>query len=166
MTEENSKLDWFRNHYHCEECNLDWDMEWDATCDDRCPKCDHAYTPVSSESIEEPHRKIPNQSNEDIKKLALCYVENGIFTSADIRPNSVELGMVFMPLLFGAVRGLDVNDIGLVYSEMGSAGPRSVNGYPMFTSCRFLNQHDNKLFWEYVDILNAQREAFLNSKVV
>lgn len=164
-TTENAKLDepkWYRNHYRCEDCNVDWHMEWDATCDDRCPKCNVSYTPISSEDIPEPKNKLPNREDAGIKQLALDYVENKIFTSANTDPNVV--GMVFMPILFGATKGLDPEDIGLIFSYMKDAGPRSINGYPMFMSCGFLNQHDNKLFWEYVDVLNAQRKSFLNHK--
>lgn len=42
---------WFLNHYRCEECNVDWSDEWDATCDDECPECGVSYTPVSSDDL-------------------------------------------------------------------------------------------------------------------
>jgi hypothetical protein len=164
MTEEKEKLDgqWYRNHYHCEDCNTSWDMEWDAVCDNPCPKCNKAYSPVSSEEIPEPCRKLPNREDKDLKQLALDYIENRIFTSAQTEPNV--LGMVFMPLLFGGTKGMDREDIGLVYSYMSEAFKLNWTKHPMFMSCGFLNIHDNKLFWEYVDILQAQRTAFLEHK--
>lgn len=44
---------WFINHYHCSDCNEDWDDEWECTCDDKCPKCNKAYQPYKSENITE-----------------------------------------------------------------------------------------------------------------
>lgn len=29
----------FLNHYTCPTCNLQWEDEWSATCDDDCPRC-------------------------------------------------------------------------------------------------------------------------------
>ena len=40
---------WFINYYHCKDCDEFWQMEWDADCDDKCPKCHSAYTPYKSE---------------------------------------------------------------------------------------------------------------------
>jgi hypothetical protein len=30
---------WFINQYLCEDCKLEWEDEWSATCDDDCPHC-------------------------------------------------------------------------------------------------------------------------------
>ena len=40
---------WFINYYHCKDCDKFWQMEWDADCDDKCPKCHSAYTPYKTE---------------------------------------------------------------------------------------------------------------------
>lgn len=43
---------WFINYYHCKDCDEFWQMEWDADCDDKCPKCNSAYTPYKSEEFD------------------------------------------------------------------------------------------------------------------
>jgi hypothetical protein len=43
---------WFRNHYRCEKCDVEWSDEWSCMCDDRCPECDAEITPSSSEELE------------------------------------------------------------------------------------------------------------------
>lgn len=64
-------------------------------------------------------------------------IHNGkIFCDRHIRPHDVAsvLGMVFMPLVMGAK--IDPDDTGMLYEYMSEAGPRSVNGYPIFMSMR------------------------------
>lgn len=48
---EDPKLEkvWFVNHYHCPDCDVSWDDEWDCTCNDRCPKCNAEIEPDSSD---------------------------------------------------------------------------------------------------------------------
>jgi len=41
----------FRNFYKCSKCGHEWSMEWHATCDDRCPKCNTSISPTRSEDI-------------------------------------------------------------------------------------------------------------------
>lgn len=112
--------------------------------------------------------KIPNRLDDDLRKFAMDYVENCIFTSANVQ-NKNDLGMVFMVLLLGAFKGYseeEINDIGLIFEYTDKAGPRCINGMPIFLSCQFLNQHDAKLFWQYVGLLQSQRKAFLDHKII
>lgn len=44
---------WFRNSYHCESCNEDWEDEWDCACNDKCPTCNKEIEPYESEEIGE-----------------------------------------------------------------------------------------------------------------
>jgi len=44
---------WFINYYHCKSCDEKWEMEWDADCDDKCPKCHSSYTPYKSEEFDD-----------------------------------------------------------------------------------------------------------------
>jgi hypothetical protein len=50
-------------------------------------------------------------------------------------------------------------DVGLVYEYMSEAGPRSINGYPMFFSARYLTveetQRFNKYYKEYEEIMKG-----------
>lgn len=38
---------WFRNHYHCYRCDLEWRDEWSCQCDDDCPACGARHVSVA-----------------------------------------------------------------------------------------------------------------------
>ena len=42
----------YLNHYHCPHCQLEWQDEWDCTCNDKCPTCNKEIEPYASELIE------------------------------------------------------------------------------------------------------------------
>lgn len=44
-------MNWYLNHYHCEECNISWSDEWCSMSDDTCPNCGVSLTPVESEDL-------------------------------------------------------------------------------------------------------------------
>jgi hypothetical protein len=52
-------------------------------------------------------------------------------------------------------------DIGAIYEYMDRAGPRSINGMPMFTSCKFLTQAEYKEVCEYIQEIKKIRQSFL-----
>lgn len=93
-----------------------------------------------------PDLQIPDQSPESLRSLAKDIATNLVFVNQMIRSNDQSLlGMIFMPLALGALSKYNpasLDNIGMVYEYFSKAGPRSVNGYPMFTSCLFLNKHD------------------------
>ncbi|WP_019025419.1 MULTISPECIES: hypothetical protein [unclassified Thioalkalivibrio] len=41
----------FLNYYRCEDCDTDWEDEWDSTCDDDCPSCGKDFSPYMSEEL-------------------------------------------------------------------------------------------------------------------
>jgi hypothetical protein len=66
------------------------------------------------------------------------------------------LGSVFMPLLFGAEIPKDAS---LVYEYVSEAGPRSVDGMPMFMSCRFLKKPEAERLLHLLQILEEKDKA-------
>lgn len=99
-------------------------------------------------------------NDEELRKLAMAVVERKVFGSWMLGPNEPPntLGLVFMPLLLGA--RLPPN-VGAVYEYYSEAGPRSINGYPTFFSCRVLTKTDTKNIQPYIDKLAQQRKEFL-----
>lgn len=107
---------------------------------------------------------IPPQADMDEptrRKVALDIVESRIFGSWMMRDSDVGdmLGLVFMPLVLGA--RLPPNAHAL-YEYVSEAGPRAINGYPTFFSCRILTEADTKAISVYAADLDAKRIAFLN----
>lgn len=49
--EEPEPETWFRNQYHCESCDTEWEDRWSAACDDECPDCGVSISPHESEVI-------------------------------------------------------------------------------------------------------------------
>lgn len=98
---------------------------------------------------------------EKLDEIAKDIALNKIFTSAHMRESDwgTVMGLVFMPLALGAFaqekpqdfevgalkeEPVMLQDIGLIYEYWDQAGPRSINGYPIFWSCRYLNHEDTK----------------------
>lgn len=53
--------------------------------------------------------------------------------------------MVFMVIGLGALQDIpedELKKIALIYEFRSQAGPRGINGMPMFTSCRFIHLDD------------------------
>lgn len=83
----------------------------------------------------------PDLSEEDLKTFVTDFLAGKIFTDRQVR-NGPDIPMVFMVLALGGLEGLtkeQVDNIGLVYEYLDKAAPRSINGEPIFFSCRFLN---------------------------
>jgi hypothetical protein len=79
-------------------------------------------------------------SREDLKVLAIDMLAGLVFTDRHIKQIDAHmLGSVFMVAGLGGLTGWNAEKIGLVYQYMDRAGPRSVNGYPIFMSMRMLH---------------------------
>lgn len=91
-----------------------------------------------------PALELPKMSEEDLRKFVLDFIAGQIFSDRHVRsPN--DMGMVFMPLLLGALSGYEVSSleqIGLIYEYVGQAGPSSINGMPCFFSFRMMHRDD------------------------
>jgi hypothetical protein len=73
-----------------------------------------------------------------LTQFVLNVCDRVVFTSAQIlEPEMV--CMVFMPLMLGAKVP---EDVGCIWEYMKDAVPRSINGYPSFFSCHFMNKED------------------------
>jgi hypothetical protein len=51
-----------------------------------------------------------------------------------------------------------LSSIGLIYEFITEAGPRSINGLPMFTSVKFLNREDASKMFEHFNLYREVRE--------
>lgn len=96
-----------------------------------------------------PGKRIPRMPRKDLAEFVMAFCDGKVYTSVHLHPNEVGnlIQMVFLPLAMGALANVpksSVNDIGLVWEYIDRAGPRSINGHPMFFSCRLMH----KLDWE------------------
>ncbi len=92
--------------------------------------------------------KLDRMPEDDLRKFVDDFVSGRIFTSAHIRTEQASLlPMIFMPLALGAFSKVNpdsLSQIGCLYEYYDKAGPRSINGFPMFFSFHLLHVDD----WE------------------
>jgi hypothetical protein len=91
--------------------------------------------------------KVPLASQADLAQFVLDYCDGKVFTSLDLRGRNDLLPMVFMVIACGAFaewKEEDVADIGVIWEYWDQAGPRSVNGFPIFYSAHYMHKDD----WE------------------
>lgn len=91
-------------------------------------------------------RVLPHLTDDELRTFVNDFVSQQIFSSAHVPESDVDLlKMIFMPIPFGAFEGYaeeDLKDLGLIYEYLDAQGPRSINGYPMFMSCRLMRKGD------------------------
>jgi len=114
---------------------------------------DPAEDPISAEDpfegdraalFPKPDLVLPRMPDDELRKFIQDMLANQIFLSDQIR-RPEDTGMVFMPLLMGALGDYDPKSfdvIGVFYEYHSKSLPRSINGYPCFASVRMLHRLD------------------------
>lgn len=117
---------------------------------------------MSDEIKEQIDSALGGMSEEELRKLAVDYVEGKIFTTFHFHEAEMDrgemVGLVFMPLLLGGV-GF-AKDAWMLYEYYSEAGPRSINGYPIFFSMRKVIHKDAEAFKLYVKEYQEMKAKF------
>lgn len=95
----------------------------------------------------------------EIKETVFGLVKGQIFCGQQAPPEL--LSMVFMPLGLGGWGDIDVETVGEVIGDLKDAGPRAINGYPMFMSCRVVHRDD----WSVIVARYEKARAALDAAV-
>ena len=106
---------------------------------------------------------------KELRQLALDMVDGKVFGTWNIRAEDAEnlVGMIFMPALFMSeeqreeMKKLEVVHF---YEYVDKAGPRSVNGYPIFMSMNSLTREDSVVVFRFCRELQKQRDEFLGEE--
>jgi len=114
-------------------------------------------------------RKYAPKTDDELRQLAVDIVSGLVFTSAHIREEDLNnlLGMVFMPILFmdeHSRKELVANEIHTIYEYYSEAGPRAINGKPIFMSCRMLNRTDSQKVWSMMKRFEKKTTDFLDGE--
>jgi len=102
-------------------------------------------------------------TNQELVKIAEDIHAGQIFTDRHIAPGVRQemVPMIFLPIALAdakMAKRIKKDKPALVYEYLDKAGPRGINGYPIFMSCRFLNKEDNDKVWKaYVEIEGAMK---------
>lgn len=103
------------------------------------------------------------RTEKELYQIANDLYAGQIFTNLHIHESERArmTGLVFMNLLFlneEQREELKKEDAVLVYEYIQKAGPRSVNGYPTFTSCWYLSRTDyTRMMVHYKKIEEAMK---------
>lgn len=92
---------------------------------------------------------VPRLPEAQIKELAKDMAMGKVFCDRHIHPEEhiSMVGSVFMPIGLGVLSQVHGDQLGMFYEYMDKAGPRSVNGYPMFMSVKIMHRDDLEAFW-------------------
>lgn len=97
------------------------------------------------------------RTDREIKELALGIYKGEIFTSLQIRENDTYLlSTIFMPLMFmdkEQIDKMEKHKAYMFYANMSEAGPRAINGYPIFMSMNYINEEDCKKVLEKYEVI-------------
>jgi hypothetical protein len=104
----------------------------------------------------------PKRADAELRKLALDIMSGLVFGSWNLI-NQKDMPLVFMSLIFASKNQVP-QDVGAVYEYYSEAGPRSINGYPIFTSCYFLTEAETDIVQLYCNELKKERNKFLNEE--
>lgn len=89
------------------------------------------------------HIYVPRMTTDERRKFVIDYLAGRIFTSHGVPEGS--LPMVFMPVAFGCFEGWERSDfekLGVIFEYVEKAGPRSINGLPVFFSLQLMHIAD------------------------
>ncbi len=106
------------------------------------------------------------KTDEEILELATQYLAGSLFTDRQL-DRSEDMLIVFLPLgLMGNTQMAEFlallapnpeEPTGLIYEYRSKAGPRSYNGYPIFTSMQVLDPTDLRRFVTVAEEMEAHR---------
>lgn len=106
----------------------------------------------------EPESTLTRKTAEELEALAAGIVRNEIFTDRHIAPHDLRLTtIIFAPLGFmdrkQLLRLQRKERPGMMYAPISKAGPRGINGYPMFFELHMVHPEDAEIIWRRVTIL-------------
>lgn len=99
--------------------------------------------------------------DQELKTIARDWVEGRIMFTTQVPPEMVK--MVFMPILFlndEQREQLIADEVFAFYGKMEDAGPRSFNGYPMFTAMTSVTEKEYEKLTRYVKSYQAMQKEF------
>ena len=107
-------------------------------------------------------------TEEMMRQLAADIEDGKVFGSWSLRECDGHLvTSIFMPIVFMSSEQRDEfkeKDVAHFYEYLDKAGPRSINGYPMFPSMAYINKKDWLQTWGYIKEYRDKKESFLKPK--
>lgn len=106
----------------------------------------------------------PRLTKDELKEFILGVCDGRIFTDWVMPPHDKQqlLPVVFMPIALGGLEGHttdELNNVGAIWEYMNQAGPRSINGYPMFMSMHLVHRLDTAIAMPAIMEEKKRRDA-------
>jgi hypothetical protein len=101
----------------------------------------------------------------ELRQLALDIADGKVFTSNHIKDDNM-VPMVFTGLMFltNELREKLIEEKAtLIYEYYDEQCPRSINGYPIFFTFRYLTEDEANSVHEMVQVIIKQKKEFLNA---
>lgn len=100
------------------------------------------------------------RTDEQLKQIAIDFNAGLIFTDRDVR-NPNDLSMVFMPLIFMTKEEWqsELSNVEIIFEYRSAAGPRAVNGMPIFMSFQTATKAECEKIDAYSKALLAAQSA-------
>lgn len=103
--------------------------------------------------------EIPRMSEAKLRDFVLGYCDGRIYTNYDAHDE--DIGRVFAVIGMGALSAFTkeaIAQIGCIWEELDKAGPRVMNGRPMFFSCHLMHRDDFEIVRKAVADENDRRQ--------
>jgi len=106
------------------------------------------------------------KGNEELKQLAKDMWSGKIFSDrhiVNLKDQPSMAGSIFMPLVFldkKQLKDLEEAKVNFMYEYLDKAGPRSVNGYPIFMTVNFLSTGETEKMFKYYEQFKKLAEGF------
>jgi hypothetical protein len=107
-------------------------------------------------------RECPRLSEDEIKEVATGLVKGHYFCATQCPPDMI--GMVFMVIGLGGLGDIDPETVGNIIEHLDKAGPRSINGYPTFFSCRVIHRDDWSVIVDKATAAQAAMDGVLGEE--
>ena len=108
------------------------------------------------------------KTEEELKQIAIDFAEGKIFSNLhiDLERNGSMLAMVFMPLALGAdiSEQIESGECYMVYEYLSKAGPRSINGMPIFFSMRYISKNEYVIMMQNYNKFVDMKNEFLSDE--
>lgn len=115
-------------------------------------------------NVKEAENKYIPMSTKGLRELAMDIESNRVFTNLHLPPRDHQLVQsIFMPLAFAGsefVFRMRKNKIVMIYEYYDKAGPRSINGYPIFFSMKQLDYKDYMKMEKFRAKIKAFKEEY------
>jgi len=116
--------------------------------------------PRTEKSLQAPTRL----NDDELQEFISDFLKGRIFCSDQIAVKG-DIGMVFLPIAFGAFTRVPyeyIEQMGIIFEYIEKAGNKTINGMPVFMSMQILHKED----WKIAKAAIMEEEKRLHPKIV